>query len=43
MLNYLNNFYNYITTLLFKEDENDKFEKPRGYKNIASHEQINTK
>jgi hypothetical protein len=38
MLNYLNNFYNYIWGLFFKEIIPIKFEKPRAYKNLASHE-----
>ena len=38
MLKYLNNLYNYICTFFYEENQSPKFEKPRGYKNIASHE-----
>ncbi len=38
MLKYLNNLYNYIWTYFYVEDQSPKFEKPRGYKNIACHE-----
>ncbi len=38
MLKYLNNLYDYIYTYFYVENQQPKFEKPRGYKNIACHE-----
>lgn len=33
------NIYNYFLSFIFQEDK-PKFEKPRAYKNISSHETI---
>ena len=34
----LSSIFKYLKELLFETKEEPKFEKPRGYKNVASHE-----
>lgn len=34
----LSNVYKYFYNLFFDKEQIEKFEKPRGYKNTASHE-----
>ena len=43
MLVFLNSIYNYITSFFFYENDENKFEKPRGYKNVASNEMLKLK
>ena len=38
MLTYLNTLFINICTLFYEENQTPKFEKPRGYKNVAAHE-----
>lgn len=38
MIYYFNQVYDYIHSFFFDTNLPPKFEKPRGYKNIASHE-----
>lgn len=39
MFYYFNQVYEYLFNFFSNESTPTKFEKPRGYKNIASHEQ----
>ena len=43
MLVYLNSIYKFIYSFISKDEEEIKFEKPRGYKNVASNEMLHLK